>query len=229
MKKTQARKSFSPIEIEILKWVKEGKSNVEIGQIMGLTRWTIKYHLKNIMKKLDVSNRIQVASQAIIRNLFVPLKFKNNIKEKMLLNITDELTGLYNYRYLIECIKKEIKRAGRHNRSFSTVIVGIKSFALNNRFSHFEKDNILKKLAECLIKAVRSTDIVGRMGGEKFCIIMPEIEKKGTVAFTKRLLHEIVSKDLCLGKINLDEGIATYPEDGETCDELIKKAESSLM
>ncbi len=229
MKKTQARKSFSPIEIEILKWVKEGKSNVEIGQIMGLTRWTIKYHLKNIMKKLDVSNRIQVASQAIIRNLFVPLKFKNNIKEKMLLNITDELTGLYNYRYLIECIKKEIKRAGRHNRSFSTVIVGIKSFALNNRFSHFEKDNILKKLAECLMKAVRTTDIVGRMGGEKFCIIMPEIEKKGTVAFTKRLLHEIVSKDLCLGKILLSEGIATFPEDGETYDELIKKAESSLM
>ncbi len=139
MKKTQARKSFSPIEIEILKWVKEGKSNVEIGQIMGLTRWTIKYHLKNIMKKLDVSNRIQVASQAIIRNLFVPLKFKNNIKEKMLLNITDELTGLYNYRYLIECIKKEIKRAGRHNRSFSIVIANIKKFNITNQFETAEK------------------------------------------------------------------------------------------
>ncbi|MBI3582878.1 MAG: diguanylate cyclase [Nitrospinae bacterium] len=225
MKKAQAQKSFSPIEMEILKWVKEGKTNVEIGQIMGLTRWTIKYHLKNIMKKLDVSNRIQVASQAISRNLFVPLKFKNGIKEKLLLNIIDDITGLYNYHYLKECIKKEIKRASRHNHSFSIVIVDIKSFDINS----FKKDTVLKKLAECLIKTVRTTDIVGRMGGGKFCIIMPEIEKKGTVAFTKRLLHEIVRKDLYIGKIQLDEGIATFPEDGETYVELIKKAENSLM
>jgi diguanylate cyclase (GGDEF)-like protein len=178
------------------------------------------------MKKLDVCNRIQAVSEAINLNLITPRKFKNAVKEKLLLNITDEPTGLYNRRYLMEHIKKEIKRARRHSRAFSVAIIGIKG---SNSFGRFEKDAILKKFAECLIKAVRTTDIVGRMGGERFCIIMPEIEKKGTVAFTKRLLHEIVSKNCCPHKILLNEGTATFPEDGETCREIIRKAESLLL
>jgi diguanylate cyclase (GGDEF)-like protein len=228
MKKSQLQKSFSPIEMEILKWVKEGKTNEEIGQIIGLTRWAIKYHLKNIMKKLDVSSRIQAATQAISRNLFAPLKFKNGIKEELLLNIADEFTGLYNYNYLKECIRREMNRAGRHNRSFSIVIINIKNFNIDGKPAHLKKDSILKKFAECLVKTVRTTDIVGRIGGEKFCIVMPEIEKKGTAAFTKRVLHEIVSKDLYLNKILLSEGIATFPEDGETYAKLIRKAEDSF-
>ena len=64
--------SLSAKEMEILRWVQEGKTNDEIAIIIGKSKWTAKYHLKNIMKKLDVTSRVQAVSQAIGRGLLPP-------------------------------------------------------------------------------------------------------------------------------------------------------------
>jgi len=72
--------TLSPIEKDILKWVGEGKTNDEIGQIIGKTRWTVKFHLKNIMKKLDVISRTQAVSKAIGQGLLSSFKSHSRAK-----------------------------------------------------------------------------------------------------------------------------------------------------
>jgi len=73
-KRSEQTSSFiTPKEVEILRWVQEGKTNDEIGVILGKSVWTAKYHLKNVMKKLNVTNRAQAVSQAIGLGLLPPL------------------------------------------------------------------------------------------------------------------------------------------------------------
>lgn len=71
-KKSNLDPIFSAVERNILKWTQEGKTNEEIGRIIGLTKWTVKYHLKKIMQKFDVTNRTQAISQAISQGILPP-------------------------------------------------------------------------------------------------------------------------------------------------------------
>jgi DNA-binding CsgD family transcriptional regulator len=76
-KKVQKREkitSLTPKELEVLKWVQEGKTNDEIATIIGNSKWTVKFHLKNVMKKLSVTTRAQAVSQAIGEGMLQPLE-----------------------------------------------------------------------------------------------------------------------------------------------------------
>lgn len=68
----EQRNILSPLEAEILRWVQEGKTNEEIGIIIGMSKWGVKYHLKNIMEKLDVTTRTQAVSEAMGQGLLPP-------------------------------------------------------------------------------------------------------------------------------------------------------------
>src|SRR3990170_4530747 len=75
------------MEVGILKWAGEGKTNEEIGFIIKKTKWTVKFHLKNIMRKLDVVSRTQAVSRAMAQNLFSPLGVSSLLKMKPKLKI----------------------------------------------------------------------------------------------------------------------------------------------
>jgi len=152
-----------------------------------------------------------------------------SIEEMRLMSITDGLTGLYNHRHLMEQMYKEIHRASRHNRPFSIIMIDIDHFKnYNDEFGHLEGNKVLKGIARLLKKAARSTDTVGRFGGEEFCIIVPEIKKDGAVAFAKRLLNEIATSLLFNKTVTVSGGVAVFPKDGKTPLDLIKKADMFL-
>jgi len=98
----------------------------------------------------------------------------------------------------------------------------------NDEFGHLEGNKVLKGIARLLKKAARSTDTVGRFGGEEFCIIVPEIKKDGAVAFAKRLLNEIATSLLFNKTVTVSGGVAVFPKDGKTPLDLIKKADMFL-
>ncbi|MBI5682217.1 MAG: diguanylate cyclase [Deltaproteobacteria bacterium] len=151
-----------------------------------------------------------------------------SIEEMKTLSITDGLTKLYNHRYLMEQMYKEFQRASRHKHRLSIVMIDIDHFKkYNDEFGHLEGNNVLKGLAKVFMNTVRVTDIVGRFGGEEFCVILPEMDKKGAAAFAKRLLREV--SDVSFNKkVTLSCGVAVFPDDEKTPLELIKKADAYL-
>lgn len=152
-----------------------------------------------------------------------------SIEEMRQLSITDGLTGLYNHRYLMEQMNRELQRSSRHNQMFSIIMLDIDNFKdYNDKFGHLDGNKVLKEVTKVLKKTARATDTVGRFGGEEFCIIMPGEKKDGAAAFAKRLLNEIAEHSFPNRKITLSGGVATFPKDGKTALDLIKKADKLL-
>ncbi len=91
------------------------------------------------------------------------------------LSITDELTGLFNRRYFIESLSREVRRADRYARDLSLVIIDIDHFKkYNDTFGHAEGDLLLRRFADHIRSTARKTDVVTRYGGEEFTILMPD-------------------------------------------------------
>jgi len=90
--------------------------------------------------------------------------------------VTDELTRLYNRRYLLERFREEQSRAMRNRHSLAAIMLDIDGFKrINDRFGHDAGDMVLQELAGVVRKVVRAEDIVARYGGEEFCVLLPEI------------------------------------------------------
>ena len=160
------------------------------------------------------------------------------------LAIVDSLTGLYNYRFFEETFAKEIARAKRYNHMVSLLFIDIDYFKHYNDINGHEQGNILlKQLANIFMTTSRHTDtlckvlgidIVARYGGEEFVIILPETPKKGALVRAKRLLDDVRNYPFHnreaqpSGRLTISIGVAEFPNDADTWEELIKKADESL-
>jgi len=152
-----------------------------------------------------------------------------SLEETRLLSITDGLTGLYNQRYLMEQLQKEIQRAARHHHPLSIIMFDIDRFKeYNDTFGHLEGNKVLKNVSKLLRQNTRVTDTVGRFGGEEFCIIMPQIKKDGAHAFGKRVVSEVSMHPMPNRVVTLSGGIAAFPGDGKTHLALLRKADTRL-
>ncbi len=144
--------------------------------------------------------------------------------------VTDSLTGLYNHRFFQERLKAEINRAGRQGEDMSVVIIDIDNFSMiNNVYGHLKGDELLCQLANKIRNNVRSSDIVCRIGGDEFVLILPctsDIEAY-KVGFNILRVMERISKFKEVG-VSASAGVATFPEHATDEDELIKKADGAL-
>ncbi len=149
--------------------------------------------------------------------------------------ITDPLTNLFNYRFFYHQLKHELSRARRHQSHFSVIMIDIDFFKrYNDTFGHQAGDRVLQQLAEVMRDNTRSSDIVARYGGEEFVIISPELNKSEALKLATKLRqlvenYEFPNKYKLPGKkLTISLGIATYPEDGENVEVLIRKADLAL-
>lgn len=149
--------------------------------------------------------------------------------------ITDRLTGLYNFGYFHERLKEERLRAERYHRLLSLVILDIDHFKkYNDSNGHPAGNEVLKKIATILKQEAREVDIVARYGGEEMVLILPETSRKRATELAERIRQRVADalfdhmQSQPLGKITISAGVATFPVDASTEDDLIKKADSSL-
>ena len=144
--------------------------------------------------------------------------------------VTDSLTGLYVRRYFNVKLQEELHRAERYNKCFSVVMADLDRFkAVNDSFGHSTGDRVLRLVGKFLLKNIRDVDFVARYGGEEFVFLLPESDKDEAYAVSERLrtqLSEIQIDDL--PHITISLGIASYPEDGDDLDQLVKKADAAL-
>jgi diguanylate cyclase (GGDEF)-like protein len=111
---------------------------------------------------------------------------------------TDELTGLNNRRYFVEQMDKEWKRAVRHNRSLALLIIDVDFFKqVNDRYGHQMGDQCLRVIAATLkLQIRRSSDLVARLGGEEFAVLIPETEFKEACSRAEQLLEQVEQIEL---------------------------------
>lgn len=109
---------------------------------------------------------------------------------------TDYLTGVKNDRSFYEQADIELRRSRRHHRPMSIAYIDVDDFkALNDRFGHNEGDSALRAIGAALLRRLRATDVVGRMGGDEFAILLPEAGKGKAIKIVKRL-HQLLMAEL---------------------------------
>ena len=135
-------------------------------------------------------------------------------------SITDGLTALYNYRYLMEWLKTEFKISRRYGHQLSMLIADIDYFKrINDEYGHPFGDMVLKDVAVILKKCARESDLVARYAGDEFALVCPRAGHKEVAALSRRVLaacrkHRFECKGKSVG-VALSLGTATYPDDAE--------------
>ncbi len=143
---------------------------------------------------------------------------------------TDGLTGVYIRRYLLAKIGEEMLRAARFQHALSIVIMDIDHFkSVNDTYGHDAGDTVLKDVAQRLMNACRTTDMVGRYGGEEFVFLMVETDKESARLGAERLRQEIEEQvQIQAHNVTASFGIASFPEDGTTVEQVMKNADLAL-
>ncbi len=141
------------------------------------------------------------------------------------LSIRDPLTGLYNRRKFQEFLQYEIIRATRHQRGFSMIMIDLDNFKyINDTFGHPIGDMVLRELTAMLAAELRKGDVLARMGGDEFAIILPETEAAGGLLVANKLHKTLLNKefDLPVGKLRTTGSFSmvSFPEDGKTEEEI---------
>jgi diguanylate cyclase (GGDEF)-like protein len=161
-----------------------------------------------------------------LNNIFLLEKFKE-------ISITDPLTHVYNYRYLLEYLNKEISRSQRFHYKFSVLLIDVDDFKrINDDFGHLKGDEALITLVNYLKSISRTIDVLSRYGGDEFIIVAPNTDREKAIEYAKRILQsmpEIQSQDKTKTKqIQISIGISTYPDDSQDITTLIKLADNKL-
>lgn len=149
---------------------------------------------------------------------------------------TDSITGIYNHRFIMEKLGRELKRSIRYGRPLSVIMLDLDKFkSLNDRYGHLFGDLVLKKTALAITSACRQTDFVGRYGGDEFIVILPETGEEETSVVAGRARERIRSlrirpqeKTAELVGVGASVGQAVFPVDGKTRRELIAIADRNL-
>ena len=144
--------------------------------------------------------------------------------------ITDGMTGLKTHRFFMEAVTGEWKRSTRAGHSFSIVLLDLDRFKfVNDFYGHLDGDLVLQRVAQILESNCRRSDVVARYGGDEFIILMAETDLEQCTQLAGKLRQWICSDTLLREKnVTSSIGIATFPLNGSTPQELIQVADSAM-
>lgn len=142
--------------------------------------------------------------------------------------VTDPLTGLANYRKLLEVLDAEIKRSDRTGRPFAVLLLDLDGLKkINDLHGHLVGSRALCRLAQVLRSHCRSTDTAARYGGDEFAVILPEAGARAAEQVTERICRELaVERER--PELSVSVGAAVFPEHGKTVDALLRAADAAL-
>ena len=141
---------------------------------------------------------------------------------------SDPLTGLANYRHLVDVLDSEIKRSKRTSREFALLLFDVDGLKLiNDRHGHMVGSQALCRLADVLSSCCRDIDTSARFGGDEFALVLPETGDKAANGVARRIC-ESLANDEKGPKLSVSVGVAVYPQNGETIERLLCEADSGL-
>lgn len=142
--------------------------------------------------------------------------------------VTDPLTGLANYRKLMETLENEINRSDRTGRSFAVVLLDLDGLKkINDTHGHLVGSRALCRVAAVLRSSSRSTDMPARYGGDEFALVLPETSARAAAQVALRISQRL-ENDGELPHISVSLGVAVFPENGPTVETLLRWADAAL-
>jgi diguanylate cyclase (GGDEF)-like protein len=176
------------------------------------------------MQEFELAKRFGDAAALALDNAHIRARLEREAQ-------TDALTGLYNHRYFHERLRQELLHASASHESVALVMLDIDDFKkVNDVYGHAVGDEVLSALAGQLRAAVRSSDVICRIGGEEFAVIVPSGDERQAVALAERLARRLEGVELeYAGRIAVSIGIAQGPEHAANPRELVACAEAAMM
>jgi diguanylate cyclase (GGDEF)-like protein len=156
------------------------------------------------------------------------------IKRAEALSVTDDLTHLYNSRYLNLVLRRETKRASRSGRPLSLLFIDLDGFkAINDTHGHLFGSRALVEAAAVIRQSARETDVVARFGGDEFSLILPDTGGEGAYAVGERIRERIaaykfLSEDGLDIHLTASVGVATLPDVAASAEELVHAADKAM-
>jgi diguanylate cyclase (GGDEF)-like protein/PAS domain S-box-containing protein len=175
--------------------------------------------------------RLGIAAASQIALSLASLRLRESLRDQ---SIRDPLTGLFNRRFMQECLDREMLRVTRKNRSLAVIFIDIDHFKrFNDMFGHEAGDEVLRAMGDFFRTHFRGDDVICRYGGEEFAIILPESTAQD--AATRAEILRLTAKDLklmhhgvTLDSVTISAGIAGYPEHASSASELLNAADTCL-
>jgi diguanylate cyclase (GGDEF)-like protein len=166
----------------------------------------------------------------LVDQLGVAVQNARDFRERAEQAVRDPLTGLHNRRHLIEVLDKEVARIDRYDGEATLVVFDLDDFKLvNERHGHQAGDDVLRALGTRASMLVRPADTLARIGGEEFALLLPETSQLEALLVAERL-RAAIARDPLLGerRITISAGIASFPSDAKTAEELQVRADAAL-
>ena len=182
-----------------------------------------------------LSDEERLVLGAMASELVVAVENSRLYKLTQRLAITDELTGLANYRHLQQRLDEELARAKRYEKQLSLLMLDADQFKeFNDAQGHVAGDVALSELGPIIKRLVREVDVVARYGGEEFSVVLPETDAAGAYIVAEKIreaieLHKFANADgerTC--DLTVSIGLATYPTHGADKDAVLREADDAL-
>ena len=158
-----------------------------------------------------------------------------NFQRSLSLALTDSLTGLYNRRYLEAHLGNLMTRVLDGGKPFALLMIDLDYFKrINDEYGHAIGDEVLRELATRLVHSVRNFDLVARLGGEEFVVVMPDASKEVAFAVAERLCQRVARQPFTIShpvgqiEVTVSIGCAAASGEDERCESLLKRADAAL-
>ena len=192
-----------------------------VGQALNMNRG-IRAGISNHLSVLRLTDELNAA-------LSTERRLRDELK---LTSLTDELTGVFNRRGIAENLATEIARAHRQGSALSVLMIDIDNFKpINDTHGHQTGDLVLRVVVGSLQKELRDTDVLGRVGGDEFLVVLPSLERAGAVAAAERLRRGVQTSAMDLKargiNVTISIGVASYRK-ADDCEQLLSRADQAL-
>jgi c-di-GMP phosphodiesterase len=195
--------------------------------------------IQEIISNNDMAKRISLQTKILevknIENYFNKMldSIQDYYEKLQELSDRDYLTGLYNRRKFEEFLTYEVKRSVRHSHKFTVLMIDLDNFKyINDTYGHASGDLVLKEVTQIFGSNLRNADILARIGGDEFAVILPETPYENGHAVVEKLRSSLESASISLmfDQVTLTAsfGIAEYPEQGENIESLMTGSDLAM-
>jgi diguanylate cyclase (GGDEF)-like protein len=249
------RESFAPAAMGVARWVLGHgrdfssadlkKDSRAMGAAGAVLAWPLRCRTQTIAALVvmerraatDVPQLSSATGLALGTMLEGPAQALDNalrLRRTEALSVTDDLTQLYNSRYLNQVLRREAKRASRSGRPLSLLFMDLDGFkSINDTHGHQAGSRALVEAAGVIRRCARETDVVARFGGDEFAIILPDTGSEGAAAVGDRVrerlsLHPFLESQGLKLKLTASVGVATLPDVAASAEELVRAADMAM-
>ncbi|HEV2334755.1 MAG TPA: PleD family two-component system response regulator [Stellaceae bacterium] len=180
-------------------------------------------------------NELLARVRTQIRRKRLEDRLGDNYRRSLSMALTDELTGLYNRRYVLAHLNELLDRLPDSAASTALMLFDVDHFKkVNDRYGHPAGDEVLRELAERAVRQVRSVDLVGRLGGEEFVVVMPETTLSDALLVAERLRVAVADEPFIVEgsgdrlPVTVSVGVAMTGEGTDVMETLLKRADDAL-